>query len=69
MIHPLLTPRLYCRTDGQLPLSPRRAHKRRPLRDYFWRQVSRLYRRWGAGLGFIVGLAIAYWLWLPGVFL
>jgi hypothetical protein len=67
MIHPLLTPRLYCQTQNQAPLPRRRERKARPLRDFLLRQASRFYRRWGAGLGFILGLAIAWWLWLPNV--
>jgi hypothetical protein len=67
MIHPLLTPRLYCQTHNQAPLPRRRERRSRPLRDFLLRQVSRFYRRWGSGLGFVLGLAIAWWLWLPSV--
>jgi hypothetical protein len=39
------------------------------VRDYLMRRVSRLYRRWGSGFGFLLGLAIALWVWLPDYFL
>ena len=69
VIHPLLTPRLFCQTNHQAPLPRRTAHNPHPVRDYLMRRVSRLYRRWGSGFGFLLGLAIALWVWLPDYFL
>jgi hypothetical protein len=68
MIHPLLTPRLYCQTHNQPPLPPLQERGRHPVRAFLLRSTLRFYRRWGAGLGFILGLAIACWLWLPDLF-
>lgn len=67
MIHPLLTPRLYCQTRNQPPLPRLQQRGRHPVRDFLVRSALRLYRRWGTGLGFILGLAIACRLWLPGL--
>ncbi len=68
MMHPLLSLRLYCQPRAAAPLPRRRERERHPVRDFVMRSVSGLYRRWGSGLGFIVGLALALWLWLPSSF-
>jgi len=68
MIHPLLMPRLFCQTHGQKPLPRRGEHDTHPLRELLAHHAWRLYRRWGSAVGFVLGLAIALWLWLPSDF-
>ena len=67
MLHPMLSPRLYCQTRGQLPLRPLRPREAHLVRDYLLRSVWRFYERSGAGLGLVLGLAIAFWIWLPAI--
>ena len=68
MLHPLLTPRLYCQTHNQTRLPPMRRREPQLVRDFLRHRAMQFYRRWGVGLGFILGLAISLWSWLPGFF-
>ncbi len=63
-MHPLLTPRLYAQSNPP-PLTPLRAQPYRPLRDWVRRTTSHAYRQHGRALGFVAGLAIAWWLLAP----
>jgi hypothetical protein len=69
MLHPLLTLRLYCQTHDQRRLPPLKGREPQPLRDFLRWRALHFYRRWGTGLGFILGLAISLWIWLPDFFL
>ncbi len=69
MMHPLLTPRLYCQTHNQMRLPPLKRREPQPVRDFLRRRTLHFYRQWGTGLGFILGLAISLWIWLPDFFL
>jgi hypothetical protein len=65
VLHPLLTPRLFCQTSHQSPLPRRTVRNPHPVREFLMREVSRHYLRWGSAFGFLLGLAIALWIWLP----
>lgn len=65
MIHPLLSARLFVQVDPR-PEPPRpRMREPRPVRDFLVRVGAFAYRRLGPALGFLLGLAIAFWALLP----
>jgi len=64
-MHPLLQPRLYAQTETP-PLPPlRRARPHRPVRGWLGRTALGAYLRFGAPTGFVLGLALAWWLFAP----
>ena len=65
MIHPLLTPRLFSRPQNEPPLPPTQSEDMSALARQMGSAAKRAYLRWGPGTGFILGLAIAFWLWVP----
>jgi hypothetical protein len=65
MMHPLLTPRLYCQTHNQKRLPPLERREPRLMQDFLRHHAACFYRKWGKGLGLILGLWISLWLWLP----
>ncbi len=64
MMHPLLSPRLFAQSDRR-PLAPLRPGEHRPVRDFLLHSAGRFYRRFGPALGFLLGLAVAFWTLLP----
>lgn len=65
MIHPLLTPRLFSRPQNKPPFLPTQREDTSALARHMKSVAKRAYLHWGPGTGFILGLAMAFWLWLP----
>lgn len=65
MIHPHFTLRLFVQRRNQEPLRPHTPRERGPIADYVARSTLNLYLAVGKPVGFVAGLVIAYWLFVP----
>ena len=67
MMHPLLSPRLYAQSESP-PLPPLRTRPHRPVRAWMKRRATALYLRFGTPAGFVLGVALAWWIFVPEAF-
>ncbi|MFT5441816.1 MAG: hypothetical protein ACI8W3_000858 [Myxococcota bacterium] len=65
MIHPHFTQRLFVQRRKQKPLRPQTPRLRGPIAYYLLHSSFDLYVGVGKPVGFIAGLAIAYWFFVP----